>query len=667
MDKLLNTKRGKENDDADKNKVLKARLDRYWTGAQASRKELDWQWFQYDLWVSGNHFAKWDKNTQQIISSPRVTGSQRIAVNKIYTTLRGVRSWVLQNQPKADVTPYNYTDESIDVVAQLNQYLGYLHDRLRLRYQLRASMWHALKYSVGYWQVLWDQEKQEIIVNVVDPYDLYWDPTARTEAEARFVILCVRRNIEDMKDDPMYKDVKWDEIAADNNLASSPLKARIMQHDRGAASPSGDKKGDGTVIVKEYWYKESVDEEVEEESEGEVKKSKVRKQKIMLCTRIGDKIVRGPDDTGLDRLPFFTLHSDIEPLSLYGTGWVKNLVPINRLLDRLESSAAEYNDLVNKGRFIADKGHGVRIISNEHGQVIEKKAGKEVTAVPVPPLSAQLDMQIQRANRYIEDIGSLHDASLGRVPSGAKSGVAIEALQEGDSNTLSELSENTELFLENVYEYILSLAAQKYQFAKQIVTTTTTGEKQVMTVIGEDAGSKPEGALVIPKKIIVDVKISSWLAYTAEGRRMAVKDLVTLIPNMPPEFILEAYQTGNIADIVKKIKEQGAKKLEEEKAMAEQQAQVQAQAGQQQIDQQAQAQLNTGAGKEGAIAVIRAVVNGQRPQLPSAVNPDFVDYLASFIEEGQADGSLAGDDLSVLIQYLDQASSMVRGGETAVN
>lgn len=646
-------------------KVLEARLDRWWERASGARKQLDFQWFKYDLWVSGNHYAQYDKGTQQIITSPKMGGRNQIVVNKIYSTLRGVRSWTLQNQPKADITPYNLTEESIPTVAKLNQYTMYLHDRLRLRVKLRSSLWHALKYSVGYWQVLWNEEKQEIEVNVIDPYDLYWDDTARTEEEARFVILSVRRSIDDLKDDPKYKGVNWSEIGTDDKLSSSPFKERMIQYERGSSTSKGDKK-DGTVLVKEFWYKETVEEEVTDEESGE--KKKVRKPKIMLCTMASGQVIRKPVDTGLDRFPFFVLHSDVEPLSIYGNGWVKNLIPLNRLLNRLESSSAEYNDIVNKMRLHVEKGAGLRNMTNEHGTFVETKKGFMPTFMPVPALSAQLQQQIANVNRYIEDIGSLHDASLGRVPSGVKSGVGIEALQEGDSNNLSELTENIELFLEQVYEYIMYLASQKYQFAKKIVTTTTTGEKQMMTVIGEGANPAllEEGTLVIPEKLIVDVKITSWLAYTQEGRRMAVKDLVSLIPDLPPEFILEAYQTGNIADIVRKIGEQQKKKAEAEanqaKTQAEAQSEVQLKTQQRQGQIQQQQQLNTGAGKEAAIALIREIVEGSQPQLPPAVTPEFVAYIDDFINQSQAEGALEGELLSILTQYRDEAMMMVRGG-----
>src|SRR5690349_16548564 len=72
----------------DKDHGVSQMLDRYWNTAFGARSELDWKWFQYDLWYNGNHYAKWDKNTQQIISvNPRADGRPKVTINKVYSTL----------------------------------------------------------------------------------------------------------------------------------------------------------------------------------------------------------------------------------------------------------------------------------------------------------------------------------------------------------------------------------------------------------------------------------------------------------------------------------------------------------------------------------------------------------------------------------------------------
>jgi hypothetical protein len=632
----------KKNDQSKENDLtlLKVKRDREWETAQNNRKEIDWQWFMYDLWVSGNHYAKWDKNTQQIVTTVRDKGRVKIVINKVYSTLRSVRNFVLRNRPKAETTPDNLTEENLDQVSKLNKFLDFLHDKLKFRTKLKGTLWHALKYSVGFWQVIWDEDEEEIAVNMVDPYDLYWDPVAKSPEEARYCVLAVRRNVEDLKNDPKYnfKDIKGDDL-----LAASSMKARLLQAEKGMQS-FGESKGTSTVIVREHWYWDT--QETEEEDE-KGKKTKKKERKLMLCAIAGDKIIREPEDTGLTRFPFFKLPSDVEPLSMYGTGWVKNLISPNRALDRLESQVAEYNDIMNRGKWIADKGSGVRVINNENGQIIEKKRGYDVTQGAISPLSAAIFQQIDNMNTYIEDLGGAHDASLGRIPSGAKSGKALEALQVGDSNNMSEIVENVEEFLEEVYEYILSIASQKYQFARTVIPTTRSGEREFIQVIGESAKDiAPEGTLVIPSKNTVDVKITSWLAFTDQARQEILNQLFS-IRAIDQQTLLEGYNIGSVSEILKKTKEQQLR-----------QAATDIEVGKQEQIAGAEAQaegtaMNGGAGKKEAIAVIRAILQGEKPPTLGMVTPEFLQYFDAFLSGPEAKG-LGPELLQAITEYRDQ-------------
>jgi type II secretory pathway pseudopilin PulG len=653
--------------------TLTAKLDRFWKGAENARRERDWKWFQYDLWVNGNHYAKWDRRLQQITTINPSDGKPKVTINKVYSVIRSVRNYVVRNEPKPDVTPDDLTPDTLEQAANLNKFLDYLYARLGLRLKLRATVWHALKYSVGYWQVLYDDEAEEgqgeIQINVVDPYDLYWDPTARYPEEARYCILAVKRNIADLKEDPKYKSVDWDEVTSENQLAASTLKARLLEYERGGLTGTTGDKEDGTTILKEYWIKEKQSSDASQEN------SPQAGIKVRIIAKAGDKIIRN-ELTELDRLPFFRLPSDVEPLQMYGHGWVKNIIPINRLYERLMGSVAEYNDLMNKGKWIADKGAGVRIINNDNGQIIEKKRGFEVAQGAIQPLSAAIFQQIDILTRDFEDLSSFHDASLGRIPNGAKSGVSIEALQEGDSNNLSELTENTEDFLSRVYEYVLYLASQKYQFARNVIIDSKTGEKEFIKVIGADASTVqspstgampmgPQGATIIGKKNVVSVKIDSWLAYTSEGRRDAIKELAGLLAAqgtpMPIQYILEAYETGNIADIIKQIQDDQAKQQQMQAEQQQQQAQAQAQAQSQAAIQQQQASQPQPAGQVQAVAVIRQIVNGRMPQsVPQVVGPAYIQEFDQFIQG--AGSNLPPEILQELQHIRDHAAATMQGG-----
>ncbi len=620
----------------------KAQIDSWWKSAESRRSNYDWKWFLYDLWVGGYHYAKWDKETRQITSVNEGKGKVKITINMVYVTLRAVRNFVLRNRPRAEATPDDLTPENISEVINLNRYLDYLHDHLSLRRKIKATLWHALKYSVGFWQVLWDEEEKEVSIDVVDPYDLYFDPVARKPEEARYVFLAIRRPVDLVTHDPKYAEyIKKNEIElkGDGKLAASHMKERFISIEETQNQNEGNAKDD-TILVKECWFKEWSEDQ--------------SKFVIKLCTFAGEEMIREPEETDLDRFPFFRLQSDVEPLRMYAQGWVKNLIPVNKLLNRLESNVAEYNDLINRGKWVSDKGAGVRVINNEHGQIIEKKRGFDVHQEPITPLNVSVFRQIENANRYIEDIGGKHDASMGRMPTGAKSGKALEALQVGDSNNMSEIVENLEEFLEDVFEYVLHLVSQKYQFARRIIPLSKTGERDFITVIGESASNIPDGATVIKANNTVDVKVTSWLAETQEARREVLKELYEL-QAIDQETLLKGYGISNVAGVIQQTM---VAKETERQAETEQQlmlANAQNQGKQQPAPEAPPAQ----AGALQANAALQELLSGNQPEIPKDAGPDFLAYIDQFIQAPEF-SQLSPDEQKLVQSFRNQVAVALR-------
>jgi len=614
-----------------KDKITKTTLDRYWTIAQGSRSDVDWKWFIYDLWVAGKHYARWDKDTEQIITTDQGSGDTKISINFVNSILRSVSNFISNSKPKAEVTPDDFTEDNVEDAVDATKYLDYLHDKLRLAIKMRGTIWNAMKYSVGFWQILWNEEDQEIEVNQIDPYDLYWDPDAREPREAKYAILAVKRKIENLLNDEKYDKAKVEKLKADNKKAASGLKERLLTMDKKGSDYNENDKENGTVIVKEYWYKE-----YDKES---------KSYKVYVSATAGGEMIRKPELVDYTTIiPFFRMKSDSEPLTMYSGGWVRDMIPMNKQINRIQSQLAEYNDLMNKGKWISDKNAGVRVINNENGQIIEKKRGFEVSHVPIAPLTNAIYQQERTMKGYLEEIGAAQDALQGRIPVGAKSGVAIQSLQRGNANSLSGLQMNLEDFLDECYEFMLHIASQKYQFARTISPIQYTGTREFVKIIGSDAENIPEDATVIQNKNVVRVKISSWNTMLPGERKAAILEMAAVIPDLPEDVILQAFEIGNISDIVDKIKANRERRIDEEGQQMQQQAQATA---------TAQGKAPTeGAGAQAAIGAIRSIMQGQAPQVQPPVSQEFLAYMDSFIQgEGQ---NLDPTILQAIQEFRDQ-------------
>lgn len=611
---------------------LTARLDRMWSEASEERKKYDFKWFLYGLWTRGYHYARYDTRTRQIVGEAPKDGRPKVVINKIYPTLRSVRNYALRNKPKAEVIPENLTDQNLDQAQKATQFLDFIHETQSLRYKLKGTVWQALENSVGWWQVLWNGDNIE--VNPVDVFDFYPDPKATSPDQMRYGILAIRKRIADLMEDEKYDKKKLEEIKPDNLVSSSSYKDMLASYDRDGVSSASANKSDksGTVILKEYWYKED--------------------GKIYVTAMAGDQIIRKPEIVDTKIIPFFRLASDIMPFQMYGEGWVKNMIDPQKLLNSAMSSVAEYNVLMNKVKVITDKGAGVRVYNNKHGQIIEKRRGYEVTTKAIAPLNSAIFEQISLSEKFIEDIGAMHDATIGRVPTGAKSGKAIENLQLGDSNNMSELTENIENFLEDVYEYILWLASQKYQEMKNVIATDYTGQKDFIKVIGEsspvaqqmlEAGNIPEDVYIASEKNMVRVKITSYLSHTPEAKRESIKELYALLPELPEDILLDGFGVGNIADVIKRIKEKRAE--EAQQTMMQQRSEM---------EMQKEVQGPPEAGSQEAVAVIRSIINGQPPQVPANVGQSFIQAIDQFLARENELGQLDQETLSAIQTFRDQ-------------
>jgi hypothetical protein len=600
-----------------------------WEQAQSVRQRKDFEWFINWSFYKGNQHLT--------IKNGNVTKKrgELFTLNKIWSTVRGVRNYALRNRPKAEVIPVDMIDGNTKQAVELGKYCNYLYENCGLAKKLKESLTHAMITSAGFWQVNWNSElsdgQGDIEVNVIDPYDLYIDPKAHDLKNAQYVILAVKRNLADLKKNKQYDQKLVNGLSPDSTDYASSFKQMLDEVEQNAITGN---KENGQVLLKEYWY--------------------VKNGKVLVAT-IADDNYEHPlreQETDLDQLPFFCLHSDIQPLSLYGLGWVKPLIPIQKALNATIQSQLDYNRLMNKGKYKAKRQARIKVIDSEHGQIILTDDPNSLTQIPIAPMASQINTVEANLNSYLEDLGALQEATRGRMPTGARSGRALELLQIGDANTMSELVENVEQFLEDVYEYCLGLASRKISTIRNIVPLAESSGRQALKVTGTD-GVEQDGVTKISQKNIVDVKIASYLADTSEGRREAVKNLAEIIPDLPPEIVLSAYEIGNIPDIVQKIKEQRVENAQLE--VNKQQAMARGESGAGASDNQTQ---DANVGRYAANAAIQAILQGQEPRLERPPNQEYLDEIDGFIAKARERG-ITASTLQQIVNFRNQVAQQI--------
>ena len=528
-------------------RLLKAKT--LYAAAAAGRRKYDWEWVVRNLYLRGYHFARYNRTTSTYVLGTRT--KVRIPINLMWAQARAIRNQVTAFRPKWEVLPDKPTEAAIENAQWSGKLLDYLFQKLGLKRKLKEIIYQGLYTSIGVWQIGWDSAKKEVSIEIVDPFDLYIDPNAPSYEDAQYIIKCARKPLNYVKTHPIYgKAAIEQDIKPDKQLASSEYKEFLLKSVATAGEGQTTLEEDNEyTILREAQLKEY-------QNDGSIK---IR----FLAWTDGCEYPLRDELSKEDSFNYEVFQADIQPLEIYGESWAKHIMPINRVLDALESNIFEYNHFFAKGRFVIDKGSGVRSIINENGHIIEKNPGYTVTSLPLAPLPPTHLQQIQNMRQYMEDIGGLHEVSMGRIPAGVKSGVGIAELKQADASSQDDLVDAMEDFLVRSAKKIFKIIAEKYTTTKLAEVASPNGKAEYFYAVGEKSQVGKEslkkkerkfGEMGLPIAIIgadnqINVSVGSWLAYTKQARQAELKELYRL-GAIDQQTLLQHLEFGDIASIV---------------------------------------------------------------------------------------------------------------------
>ena len=546
---MINDKKWDKLDDNEKISYC----DKLLEDAKKARQALDLEWYQNYQFENGNHYMALNSTTKTIdVNPPRKRGEVRMVINKIRSTKRAIQNYVTRSQPKWEIIPGDVDEDTIKNARRIGKTMDYLYRKLHLEQMVSGVVDSGLSKSVGIVEIDWDEDAEggigQVRIKQHDPFDVYLDKRGYLYAGryiGRFLAKTPVKSVDEVKADKRYDEKKRKEVKPDEDLATSQLKAKIIKKENG----SDDEKVIPTVTVKEFmlWDDE--------------KNSK--KGKIKLFTYAGEQVLRD-EDLPETEYPIYIYQIQMNPLKVYQRAWVTDAIPLNKAIDRTVSQKIMYTNQALVFRIIAEKGHGATVVTNEMGEILEINKGRSYQQMTMNPLPAGYDAVTNELNSYIEDILGAHDAALGRMPTGARSGSTLEAIQAADSNNLTGLTASLESFLSVIGERILNIISQKYQVSRIIKIAEPEeaqeeeegqSPQQYMKVIGEGAKRKPEGAAIITEDNEVIVKIGSWLGHTLEAKRETMMKLAEM-GVLPAEEVLRQFEFPNVEELSAKARDQ---------------------------------------------------------------------------------------------------------------
>jgi hypothetical protein len=518
---------------------------------QASRKQ-QWEYFVIDQFLQGNHSIRGNPQDNTVIVTKK-SEAVNYPINKIFSTFRAVRAFVTRNKPMIMVDPEDMTPQAQDYAKHANSVLERDNKLNNFRKINKEWVYFGVKYGVGYRQIGYDKERKCCIRWSVDPNDLLIVQQHGEMEDAPAIIKCVTKTVGYWKE--KYPDTTKD-LAPDNELAATEYKTLSLEikYQNAGISPSV-RVSEQTKIGYECWYR--------------LREKNKLGGTINKCTFVKENILE-TQETPFDDYPFIPYKADITPNEAAGEGHLKHIIAPQRMLNLLNTQMLEYNHLVNRGRYLLDKNSGFKVINTKEGQIIYRNPGKRVESLNPPSINSMLQWQIDFANTSIEDIGGQHQASMGATPQRVSSGDAIESLQQGDSNNISDLRDNFEDALELEAIWILKMYSL---FEKEgVVINAKMDDKnyQKVAVMGqaaydktnsevperyysEDNGDYVSVAAILPENNI-KVSVTSQLGETKQAKLDLLFQLIDR--GLPIKYVLEYLEFPNVGDIMSRIAEE---------------------------------------------------------------------------------------------------------------
>lgn len=170
----------------------------------------------------------------------------------------------------------------------------------------------------------------------------------------------------------------------------------------------------------------------------------------------------------------------------YGQGMIEQLVNLQEEYNFTLSRMAQVKKWMT-GKILVPRGAKMAYKWNdEQGQINFYNPGSkpEYLQAGSPPDFYFKDLM--RIRKDMEDIASIHDASMGREPNEAKSGVAIENLSELDNSQLAPDLMSVEQKHEYIGEQILDIMESKYSVRRFMGITSENIPGDVQSFIGSD-------------------------------------------------------------------------------------------------------------------------------------------------------------------------------------
>lgn len=509
------------------------------------RRMFERRWYDNNFFDDGYHFRFVSRTTDKIVDlsarASQVTPQRSIP--KASRQIRGVASLLLALEPHPVIYPEavlsnNYQVEqeyqtaletAKDVAKRSGHWVEEEWNELDIQPKLMQMMILAAKHSVSYMQIWPDYFTEKFKAKVFDAFDIYLDGSLDSIYECPSMTKATPTLISKIIANDYFDEEARSNLSPDNRYASSEIKQAYMQSRFGFDKDAGKQP---TIILKETFIKEFITEDNIDRIKEDAKENGILDGKEM-----GDSIIRQvfstsngtlrDEYTTFSEYPFVDFR--FESGKIYQVPLIERFIPANKSLDIAVSRIEGYANTMVTGIYQKRKGENYEISNIPGGQVIEYEA-TPLTQMNLSNIPSFMFDFVNLLTSFIDEQGAT-TSTLGKLPSGVKSGVAIESIKATEYANLKIPTDQFKSTVKSIAERFLELGAD-YFYKPVEVMRLDANEPDYFSVIGEagiekrqEAGLPTDNLTVLKKDYKVRVEIESGLGYTVEGKKNSMQQI----------------------------------------------------------------------------------------------------------------------------------------------
>lgn len=443
---------------------------------RSERSQLELSWLINQLWYMGFQWTALDNITGD---TTEIANEVRYRANKIQSSIHHSVSKLTKSPPDWDVD----TDEGGQSVRAARRvaerYLEYVWEREGMQLKTKDLGFQIRIFGTSFLYTYWDPNKGDrldpkdyisqtpdgkivglkdvldafggkkreaaaflkgkkrlhmgdIAVEVLSPFDVYVDPTAEDVRSCQWVMVSKVRHINDVK--KRFGSDASDVCPDDFTSGGQVLKHRLRQYVDPNVGQGGlaRLKLNDAVMVNEWWERPS-----EEHPNGRY-----------IIHANGKVLYYGKNPyVGTEaEIPIVRFRDVYIPGRFHGMAATSQAIPMQMDYNKARSDQIMARHDHAAPMWLVPNGADVKQIDRRSNRVMRYNAISHGTGAPLKPermqpaaMSQNQALSFELADAEIQDVFGVHDVSKGSVPSGVKSGVAIQLLQETDDTRLGSI------------------------------------------------------------------------------------------------------------------------------------------------------------------------------------------------------------------------------------